>query len=263
MKYDLSNFYNDLKLKFNKSNGKETLLFLMEEFSKTISLKDERAIIAVGNELASFLRVKGQTDFAYKIYKVIKKLVLDNYGFISKDYASLLINISNCHIVSKNYDLAIDTLNETETILSQLSDTKHLMASVYNNRSQAFRAKNMLDLAQEDIEKALKIIKNEEKIAVSKINLAEILILKKKYAKALVNVNEAILYYEKNKLRLPHLANAYATAANIYYNNKEYSTSIYYYEKAIDVFDETVGEGPIKDILIKNLNQAKKQRKIS
>ncbi|MDU5461670.1 MAG: tetratricopeptide repeat protein, partial [Anaerococcus vaginalis] len=60
MKYDLSNFYNDLKLKFNKSNGKETLLFLMEEFSKTISLKDERAIIAVGNELASFLRVKGQ-----------------------------------------------------------------------------------------------------------------------------------------------------------------------------------------------------------
>ena len=93
MKYDLSNFYKDLKLKFNKSNGKEVILFLMEEFSKTISLKDERAIIAVGNELASFLRVKGQTDLAYKIYKVIKKLVLDNYGFISKDYASLLINI--------------------------------------------------------------------------------------------------------------------------------------------------------------------------
>ena len=159
MKYDLSNFYNDLKLKFNKSNGKETLLFLMEEFSKTISLKDERAIIAVGNELASFLRVKGQTDFAYKIYKVIKKLVLDSYGFISKDYASLLINISNCHIVAKNYDLAIDNLNETENILSQLSDTKYLMPSVYN--------------------------------------------------------------------------------------------------------DETVGEGPIKDILIKNLNQAKKQREIS
>lgn len=79
----------------------------------------------------------------------------------------------------------------------------------------------------------------------------------------MVNVNEAIIYYEKNKLRLPHLANAYATAANIYYNNKEYSTSIYYYEKSIDVFNETVGEGPIKDILIKNLNQAKKQREIS
>ena len=59
------------------------------------------------------------------------------------------------------------------------------------------------------------------------------------------------------------MANAYATAANIYYNNKEYSTSIYYYEKSIDVFNETVGEGPIKDILIKNLNQAKKQREIS
>ena len=46
MEYDLSNFYKDLKLKFNKSNGKEILLFLMGEFSKTISLKDERAIIA-------------------------------------------------------------------------------------------------------------------------------------------------------------------------------------------------------------------------
>ena len=93
MEYDLSNFYKDLKLKFNKSNGKEILLFLMGEFSKTISLKDERAIIAVGNELASFLRVKGQTDFAYKIYKVIKKLVLKSYGFISKDYALSLIHI--------------------------------------------------------------------------------------------------------------------------------------------------------------------------
>lgn len=262
MKYDLSNFYKDLKVKFNKSNGKEILLFLMEEFSKTISLKDERAIIAVGNELASFLRVKGQTDFAYKIYKVIKKLVLNSYGFISKDYASLLINISNCHIVAKNYDLAIDVLNETENILNQLEDTKYLMASVYNNRSQAYRAKNMLDLAQKDIENALKIIENKEKIAVSKINLAEILTLKKKFAKALVNANEAIFYYEKNNLRLPHLANAYATAANIYYNNKEYYTSVYYYKKALEVFDETVGEGPIKDILIKNLNQAKKQRDI-
>ena len=262
MKYDLSNFYKDLKVKFNKSNGKEILLFLMEEFSKTISLKDERAIIAVGHELASFLRVKSQTDFAYKIYKVIKKLVLNSYGFISKDYASLLINISNCHIVAKNYDLAIDVLNETENILNQLEDTKYLMASVYNNRSQAYRAKNMLDLAQKDIENALKIIENKEKIAVSKINLAEILTLKKKFAKALVNADEAIFYYEKNNLRLPHLANAYATAANIYYNNKEYYTSVYYYEKALEVFDETVGEGPIKDILIKNLNQAKKQRDI-
>ncbi|MDU2202922.1 MAG: tetratricopeptide repeat protein [Anaerococcus hydrogenalis] len=263
MKYDLSNFYKDLKLKFNKSNGKEVILFLMEEFSKTISLKDERAIIAVGNELASFLRVKGQTDFAYKIYKVIQKLVLDSYGFISKDYASLLINISNCDIVAKDYDMAIKNLNETENILKQLEDTKYLMASVYNNRSQAYRAKNMLDLAQEDIENALKIIENEEKIAVSKINLAEILILKKKFSKALVNANEAIFYYEKNKLRLPHLANAYATAANIYYNNKEYYTSIYYYEKALEVFDETVGKGPVRDILIKNLNQAKKQRDMS
>ena len=158
--------------------------------------------------------------------------------------------------------MAIDVLNETENILNQLEDTKYLMASVYNNRSQAYRAKNMLDLAQKDIENALKIIENKEKIAVSKINLAEILTLKKKFAKALVNANEAIFYYEKNNLRLPHLANAYATAANIYYNNKEYYTSVYYYEKALEVFDETVGEGPIKDILIKNLNQAKKQRDI-
>ena len=262
MKYDLSNFYKDLKVKFNKSNGKEILLFLMEEFSKTIRLKGERAIIGVGKVLASFLSVEGQTVFAYKIYKVIKKLVLNSYGFISKDYASLLINISNCHIVAKKYDLAIDVLNETENILNQLEDTKYLMASVYNNRSQAYRAKNMLDLAQKDIENALKIIENKEKIAVSKINLAEILTLKKKFAKALVNANEAIFYYEKNNLRLPHLANAYATAANIYYNNKEYYTSVYYYEKALEVFDETVGEGPIKDILIKNLNQAKKQRDI-
>lgn len=262
MSYDLSNFYENLKEKFNKSEGKNTLIYLLEEFSKTISSKDERAIIFVGNELSSFLRVKGQTDLAYKIYKVLDDLVLKNYGQNSKEYASLLLNISNCDIVGKNYDRAIYNLNLCQDILSNFTDVDFLKASLYNNRSQAYRAVEDLEKAQEDIENALKIIKKDEKIAVSRINLAEILLLRKKYSKALVNVNKAIFYYEGKNLEVPHLANAYATCANIFYHMKEYDTSIYYYEKAIKVFDKTVGDGPVKEILLKNLEEVKRKRDI-
>lgn len=262
MQYDLSNFYEKLKEKFNKSQARDTLIYLLEEFSKTISLKDERAIIFVGNELSSFLRVKGQTDLAYKIYNNIKKLVLKNYGLRSKEYVSLILNIANCDLVAKNYDLAIENLNEIEEILKDFDDVDYLKASLYNNRSQAYMEKKKIDLAQTDIEKALSLVKNEEKIAVSRINLAEILTLKKEYDKAFFNVKRAIDYYEKNKLKVPHLANAYATGANILYNIKEYDKAIFYLEKAIDIFDKTAGEGPVKRLLEKNLEEIKRKRDI-
>lgn len=262
MRYDLSNFYEKLKEKFNKSQARETLIYLLEEFSKTISLKDEGAIIFVGNELSSFLRVKGQTDLAYKIYKILVDLVIKNYGKKSKEYASLLLNIGNCDIVAKNYDKAIKRLDECEEILKNFDDIGYLLASLYNNRSQAYRAKSILDKAEADIEKALDLIDKKERIAVSRINLAEILILKKEYNKALTNAKLAIDYYEKNNLKVPHLANAYATCANIFYKLGEYDIAIKYYKKAIEVFDQTVGEGPAKKVIERNLEEAKRKRDI-
>lgn len=262
MQYDLSNFYEKLKEKFNKSKARDTLIFLLEEFSKTISLKDEGAIIFVGNELSSFLRVKGQTDLAYKIYSILEDLVIKNYGKNSKEYASLLLNIGNCDIVAQKYDQAIKRLDECEEILKNFDHIGYLLASLYNNRSQAYRAKSKLDLAQADIENALKLIDNKEKIAVSRINLAEILLKKKDYARAFENIGLAIDFYEKNKLELPHLANAYATRANIFFDLKEYDQSIKFYEKALRIFEKTVGEGPVKKLLEDNLKEAKRKRDI-
>lgn len=112
--YDLSNFYQKLKEKFNKSNGRDTLIYLLEEFSNTINLEDERAIIFVGNELSSFLRVKGVIDLSYKIYSVIEKLVIKNYGSYSEEYATLLINIGDLDIVAKNNEKAIENLTKAE-----------------------------------------------------------------------------------------------------------------------------------------------------
>lgn len=162
--YDLSNFYNKLKEKFNKSTGKETLLYLLEEFSKTIGLRDERAIIFVGNELSSFLRVKGEVDLALDIYKVINELVVKKYGEMSNEYISLLINIADCDIVNKHYQLAVDKLNKAEKLLKikqvpvMDEDYEFLLASIYNNRSAAYRELNLLEEAQKDIEESLKLI---------------------------------------------------------------------------------------------------------
>ena len=114
--YDLSNFYQKLKEKFNKSNGRDTLIYLLEEFSNTINLEDERAIIFVGNELSSFLRVKGVIDLSYKIYSVIEKLIIKNYGLYSEEYATLLINIGDLDIVAKNNEKAIENLTKAEKI---------------------------------------------------------------------------------------------------------------------------------------------------
>lgn len=258
--YDLSNFYQKLKEKFNKSNGRDTLIYLLEEFSNTINLEDERAIIFVGNELSSFLRVKGVIDLSYKIYSVIEKLVIKNYGSYSEEYATLLINIGDLDIVAKNNEKAIENLTKAEKIAMTKENNDYLLASIYNNRSAAFRNLKLFDQAENDINKAMMLTSNAEKIAVSQINLAEIKLAQNDCVKAINLIDKAISYYEKNNLYIPHLANAYATAASIYYKLNEYEKSIAYLEKAIDIFDHNIGNGPIRDMLLKNLAKVKQKR---
>lgn len=61
-KYDLSKFYSLLKVKFDKSNAEEIMVFLLSEFAKVMKLRDEIAIISIGNELASYQRVAGRVE---------------------------------------------------------------------------------------------------------------------------------------------------------------------------------------------------------
>lgn len=261
-KYDLSKFYSLLKIKFDKSNAEEIMVFLLSEFAKAMRLKDEIAIISIGNELASYQRVAGRVEESYKIYDLVGKLTKKHFGANSKEYASYLLNLADVDIVSKKYKMAVERLGESLEILSHFEDEDYLLASAYNNRSSAFSQLNEYTLAESDIENAIRLVKNESKIAISKINLSQIQKKQKKYSQAIENIRYAIEYFLKNNPKDIHLAHAYATYGDIYYQLGEYDRSINELKKARQIIEEKIGKGPSLDMINRNMTLAEKGRSL-
>lgn len=257
-KYDLSKFYSLLKVKFDKSNAEEIMVFLLSEFAKVMKLRDEIAIISIGNELASYQRVAGRVEESYKIYDLVGSLVKKHFGDKSQEYASYLLNLADVDIVHKKYGLAVEKLGEALAILEKFDDVDYLKASVYNNRSSAYRQLGEFALAESDIIEAISLVKNDSKIAISKINLSQIQNMQKKYSQATENVSEAIDYFLKNNLNDIHLAHAYASYGDIYYQLGEYDRSIKEFQKAREIIKEKIGEGPSLDMIDRNISLAQK-----
>lgn len=261
MKYDLANFYENLKDKFSKSHNNDILKYLLIEFKKSLEAADEHAIIYVGNELASFLRLIGDTKKSYAIYGQIGLIVKKNYGDRSKEYATLLLNLGDVDIVNKDYGKGLDRFNLAYEILKQYPADDYLFASLYNNRASAYRGLKSYDKAQADIERAIEIVRdNPNKLAISNINLAEILLVQAEYSRALETVDRAISYYELSNPHDIHYANALATKGQIAFYMKNYDLSLCMYEKALSYFEGRLGQSNMTDLLRKNIDHILKIR---
>ncbi|NMW85315.1 tetratricopeptide repeat protein [Peptoniphilus sp. AGMB00490] len=257
--YDLVNFYNNLKVKFSKSSANEILTFMIYELKSAINLKDTDAIIFIGNELGSYLRVMAEIKSSYKIYETIKYLTLKKYGCNSKEYATILLNLADVDIVDKNYTKAIERLNRSEEILKDLNE-KYLMATMYNNRSSAYRGLNNYKSARRDIENAIRLIDNRDKIAISRINLAEVKLLEGNFLEALNDIRKVIEYYSNENPRDIHFANALSTAANIFYKLRDYDRSIEFYKLAYTKFHDKFGNCEMTKLLQRNIEKVKIER---
>ncbi|MBU5668838.1 tetratricopeptide repeat protein [Peptoniphilus sp. MSJ-1] len=262
MKYDLVNFYENLKIKFSKSSANEIFLYMIYELKEALKLKDIDSIIFIANELASFLRVKADTKNAYKIYKIIKNLTVRKYGCNSSEYATILLNLADVDIVDKNYNEAIKRLNESESILQNIDDN-YLYATMLNNRSSAYRGIKEYKKAREDIEKAIKLVNSKSKIAISMINLCEVMLFEGNFEEALSEIKKVINYYKYENPTDIHYANALSTAANIYFKLKDFDKSIENYSLAYDKFYAKFGECEITKLLKRNIQNVHKEREMS
>lgn len=260
MKYDLKNFYNNLKIKFNESNATEIFLYMIYELKFAIKINDIDSIIFIANELASYLRVKADTKNSYKIYEIILKLINYKYGCNSLEYATILLNLADVDIVAENYQFAIDKLNKSEKILEK-QNNKYLLATMHNNRSAAYRRIGNYKKAREDIEKAIELIEDKNKIAISMINLSEIKLKEKNLFGALNDIKNVIEYYIFENSKDIHFANALSTAGNIYFKLEDYDRSIKFYKLAYDKFYEKFGECEITKLLYRNIEKVKKRKK--
>lgn len=256
----ISEFYNKLRWHFSNSNGDEILSYLESMFKNVESTSDDKLYITVGNEFASYLRFIGNTEKSYEIYNKIHRKIEKIFGYKSNEYASFLLNLGDVDMVSQNYEQALKRFNQAEEILNDLPRSEYLLASLFNNRSAAYRALYKNKEARKDIEMAISLVKNrDDKKAISLINLSEIYILEGDFSKAEKIIKEALNIYKKEGMKDDiHYANALSTAGQIYYYLGDYRKSYGFFSCSYDQFKKKFGNTKVTELIKSNLEKVKK-----
>lgn len=259
-RFNLNDFYTRLKGHFDSSNGRQIEKFLEDSYKQAIDELGDREIISIGNEYASYLRLIGEIDKSFAIYSTISPKLIKLFGDKSKEYASLLLNLGDVHIVAGDYRKAVDEFNKVEEILKNFPEEKYLWASLYNNRSSAYRGTYEYRKAKSDIKNAIKLMEaNDLKKAISLINLAEVYIQEGEFHRAEETIFESISIFKKDEYKNDiHCANAFATAGQIYYYLGDYQKSYAYYLSALVRFKQKAEDSAITKLIEKNLDKVKK-----
>lgn len=108
-----------LKDKFSKSYNDDILKYLLIEFKKSLEAADEHAIIYVGNELASFLRLIGDVQKNPMPYMDNRDLLLRKIMEIDLKNMRLVVKFRDVDIVNKDYGKGLDRFNLAYEILKQ------------------------------------------------------------------------------------------------------------------------------------------------
>lgn len=258
--FDSKDFYSKLRKHFDLSDRGLIESFLRDSFSLAKTSLDEKAIILVGNEYASYLRFIGDTKVSYEIYEFISSKIIRMFGLKSKEYASFLLNLGDVDIVEKDYRKAFSRFNEAEQILRDFDKEIYLKATLYNNRSQAYKGISDNRLAIKDIKLALELMKdNDSKTAISLINLSEIYISEGEFLKAKKSILESIKMFKKEELKKDiHYANALSTAGQVFYYLGDYDKSLAYLTCSLEQLKKKAGESKVTDIIKANIDKVKR-----
>lgn len=257
--FNLAEFYENLRKHFSASNSSEIRQFLEDSFRKVEAIFDDEAFVAVGNEFASYLRLIGDTSLSYHIYEKVEEKILQLVGDKSVQYASFLLNLGDVDMVAKNYKTALERFNKAEGILEDFPNESYLFASLYNNRSSAYRSLLMVEEAKKDIFKALQLVKDKDKNkGISLINLAEIYILDGDFYKAENTIIEALRIFKDAGLKDDiHYANLLSTAGQLYYYLGDYEKSYAYYSCSLRQFEAKAGKSSVYEIIKNNCLKTK------
>jgi two-component sensor histidine kinase len=236
---DSVKFYYEIGLRFFDKN-KDSSLYYTE---KAIRFGENKNI---SSALADSYQLKGRclfykSEFNNAIVLYNKALTLnlekddkialaDNYFYLSQaynlknDYSKVLSNLNNAR---KYYEILKDSLG---------------IARIYNNYAILYGKQNKIELEEENLEKAIQILKTikseQAKKLLDVINFNKALNLRddKKYEEALKIFQEQYFLYKiKNRTNLPLVTRA---IGKTYLGMKNFALAEKYLQEAIDLYEE-------------------------
>ncbi|MBR6519168.1 MAG: tetratricopeptide repeat protein [Oscillospiraceae bacterium] len=221
------------------------------------------AMLTVYNEMEGLYRTTGRAgkaaDISDKALSLIVQMGLGN----TTHHATTLQNGATANRVAGNRHKALDMYCQAAEIYKNLGmQTSYQMASLYNNISHIYQEEKQYDKALEYLNLALNTVSelpdSDAEIATTRVCLGLCLMSVKRMDEAKTQILKALNYYESPLGACDgHYGSALSSMGEYMWRQKEYSSAVMYYEKALKVTIERFGENYGCKIIRSNLAKLK------
>ncbi len=262
---DIQKILKQLDELLNESKLDEAEKYLSEMIEKSLENKDYNSVITLYNEQIGFFRDCGRfseaIDSCGKVLGIMDKCGLKD----TKEYAVTLLNAANAYRASGKYEKSFEAYDKVKSIFDENSDVDaELFASYFNNISLLYQQIENYEKAAKCQEKALEIVEksgNNQKIAISKTNLAVSLVKLGKISEAEIFADKALEYFTGLSPSDFHYSAALSAKGDIKFKQNDFESAVKYYSMALSETELHMGKNNFYDIILENLKLAESKLK--
>lgn len=235
---------------FDQNQPKAAEEYMKVALTNALDGKRYEQCLKLYNELIGYYR---QTSEQKELLQIIENTLqlLDKMGDnTSVSYGTSILNVANAYrslgelslakdwytVAWKNYDQAI--------LDGRLKETDLRVAGLYNNISLLYQELSDYENAQQCLNKALEIVTilgESFEIAVTYANLANTLLLAKKYDQSMECAENSIQLFEEIGLKDPHYCAALSAKASCYYEQGKLGLARDIFLEAAQIVESTFG----------------------
>ncbi len=221
--------------------------FLKEKIEEAGAEGDHASELTLINEMIGYCRYTGRHDDSAYYGDYALRLCAEQGLENTQAYATTLLNIATADRAAGRLKESLKRYKEVEALYDKLvGKGDYLYAALYNNMSLLYQAMDDNRGSARYLEAALAVIDgiDSERVpqAITRTNLAQAYMRLKSYDRAGELLKEAEAIFEElggDEFHYPGCLNA---LGQLYYEKEDYVKSREYYEKALELLKQKVGE---------------------
>lgn len=218
-------------------------LYLKNNIEKALNENYLDVAFTLLNEMIGFCRDSMQVDkgldYCHQLYELLNRLQIEH----TYEYATCLLNLANAYRAFGKHPLSQRFFEKCLEIYEQLQFEDLLpFANLYNNWALLHQETGNYKEAILCLEKALKIIDEPIKQAITRTNLGVSLLQNNEVEKAFEHLKIANSIFEKDGGEDFHYNACLVALGDAYFKIKEYSVALFYYQKGLIELEKRVGQ---------------------
>lgn len=253
MNEKLRDLYSQINRLYAAKAFSELETYLLDKLDEEmVTDGTDSILISILNELATFYRGQNEPEKSIEYLQMAADVTQNLIGRNSREYATLIMNLSAAHRINKNGRVAVELADTAAEILKELGEQhRYFYCAAINNKGMAYLSLYEPAKARECFKEAIEILiacglgddPDTEEICVTMINIAFTYYEEKEFENA-ENFCQTILkrYEQINKDKWSHLYALYTLMGDIYKGLNRKEDAVNSYQTAMKLVEEDSGQ---------------------